>query len=64
MNNLIKTGVWLFVVAITINVLETAWFGFHIKPSCPLEEAWDVLCALLVNVSICLTLIGLVNKIK
>ena len=62
MNNLFKIGIWVVVVAIVLNALETAYFGFNIHPICKQEEQWDVACKLLLNVGIVFSLIGLFTK--
>jgi hypothetical protein len=62
MNKLFKIGIWVAVVAIILNALETAYFGFNMHPICKEEEQWDVACKLLLNVGICLSLIGLFTK--
>jgi hypothetical protein len=63
MNKLFKTGIWVAVVAIILNALETAYFGFNMHPICKEEEQWDVVCKLLLNVGISFSLIGLfLNK--
>lgn len=62
MNNLFKIGIWVAVVAIILNALETAYFGFNMHPICKQEEQWDVACKLLLNVGICFSLVGLFTK--
>lgn len=62
MNNLFKIGIWVAVVAIILNALETAYFGFNMHPICKQEEQWDVACKLLLNVGISLILVGLFTK--
>ena len=62
MNNLFKIGIWVAVVAIILNALETAYFGFNMHPICKQEEQWDVACKLLLNVGISLSLVGLFTK--
>lgn len=41
MNNLFKIGIWVALVAIILNALETAYFGFNMHPICKQEEQWD-----------------------
>jgi hypothetical protein len=62
MNNLFKIGIWVAVVAIILNALETAYFGFNMHPICKQEEQWDVACKLLLNVGICFSLVGFFTK--
>ncbi len=62
MNNLFKIGIWVALVAIILNALETAYFGFNMHPICKQEEQWDVACKLLLNVEIYFSLVGLFTK--
>ncbi len=62
MNKLFKTGIWVAVVAIILNAVETAYFGFNMHPICKEEEQWDVACKLLLNVGISFSLVGLFTK--
>ena len=62
MNNLFKIGIWVAVVAIILNAVETAYFGFNMHPICKEEEHWDVACKLLLNVGISFSLVGLFTK--
>jgi hypothetical protein len=62
MSKLFKIGVWVAVVAIILNAVETAYFGFNMHPICKEEEQWDVACKLLLNVGISFSLIGLFTK--
>ncbi len=62
MNNLFKIGIWVALVAIILNALETAYFGFNMHPICKQEEQWDVACKLLLNVGIYFSLVGLFTK--
>lgn len=61
-NNLFKIGIWVALVAIILNTLETAYFGFNMHPICKQEEQWDVACKLLLNVGIYFSLVGLFTK--
>jgi hypothetical protein len=62
MDKLFKIGIWVAVVAIILNALETAYFGFNMHPICKEEEQWDVACKLLLNVGIIFSLVGLFTK--
>ena len=62
MNKLFKTGICVAVVAIILNAISTAYFGFNMHPICKEEEQWDVACKLLINIAISLSLIGLFTK--
>jgi hypothetical protein len=62
MKAIFKIGIWVAVVAIILNALETAYFGFNMHPICKQEEQWDVACKLLLNIGISLSLIGIFTK--
>jgi len=42
---------WIFFIAISFNILETGYFGWHWSPSCPAEVVCDGICFLIVCIA-------------
>jgi hypothetical protein len=63
MKDLFKIGIYTCVLSIVLNILETAYYGFHKHPSCIEEERWDVALAIFFEIGVCLVIIGFyINK--
>jgi uncharacterized membrane protein YidH (DUF202 family) len=60
MKKLIKVGSLIFIGAIILNILETAYFGWNQTAMSRQEECWDVVCQLLVNTGVGLMIVGYV----
>lgn len=52
MKNLKTIGIFILILALLINIIETAYFGFNLKPQSHQEEQWDSVCYLLLEISI------------
>ena len=63
MDKIFKTGITLFAIAVILNALETAYFGFNMHAMSKNEERWDVYCKLLSNIGICLVIIAFLYKV-
>jgi heme/copper-type cytochrome/quinol oxidase subunit 4 len=63
MDKIFKIGITLIVLAVILNVLETAYFGFNMHAMSKNEERWDVYCKLLYNIGISLVIVTLLYKV-
>ena len=60
MKKLVKVGSFIFIGAIILNILETAYFGWNQIAMSKQEEFWDVVCQLLANTGCGLMVVGYV----
>jgi hypothetical protein len=61
MKKLIKVGSLIFIGAIILNILETAYFGWNQTAMSRQEECWDVICQMFVNLGCGLMIVAYVT---
>ena len=58
MKKLIKVGSLIFIGAIILNILETAYFGWNQTAMSRQEECWDVICQIFANLGFGLMIVA------
>ena len=62
MKTISKIGICMVLISLSFNFIETAFFGFNMKPMSHPEEICDTICKLLLNSGIILTVLGAILK--